>query len=348
MGGGAVAARAVSDLPATVGSAGATARAPLDAAPFLREIGRGRDGARGLARERAQELMAAILDGAVSDLALGAILLALRMKGEEADEIAGFLDALAPRLARAPARAPAWIVLPSYNGARAQANLVPLLALLLARHGLPVLVHGQDSEPPAGARQRVTTAQILELLGIGACADMVQAGERVLHGQPARVGLATFAPALSRLLALRPVLGVRNVAHTLAKLVCPVTGPALLVSSYTHPAFGRLQAELFGRTGMHALSLRGTDGEAVASARRTQAVDHWRDGSCRTVIEARAVAPADSGLPATDAPSTAAWTRAVLSGTRAAPPALLAQVEAIRAAVGAADPAPGRSGAGRP
>jgi len=318
--------------PAEPSADGAPA-ARLNAAPFLREIGRGRDGARGLSRERAAELMAAILDGALDDLALGAVLLALRMKGEEAEEIAGFLDALAPRLARAPACAPGWVVLPSYNGARSQANLVPLLALLLARRGLPVLVHGQDSEPAGVARPRVTTAQIFDLLGVEPCATMAEAGARAAAGVPARVALATFAPALARLVALRPVLGVRNVAHTLAKLVCPVSGHALLVSSYTHPAFGRLQAELFARSAMHAISLRGTDGEAVASARRAQAMDRWHNGVREVVMDPQTVAPTGADLPPPDAASTATWTRAVLAGERAAPPALLAQVEAIRTAL---------------
>jgi anthranilate phosphoribosyltransferase len=305
----------------------------LHVAPYLREIGRGKDGARGLTQENARVLMAAMLDGQVSELALGAVLLALRMKGEEPAEIAGFLEALEARLRRAPARAPAWVVIPSYNGARTIANLAPLLALLLAREGIPVLVHGQESEPAAGARRRVTSEAIFEQLGLPACADMAAAGERAGAGLPAYVALATFAPALARLVALRPVLGVRNVAHTLAKLVRPVEGPALLVSSYTHPDFGRLQAELFGGGGWHAMSLRGTDGEAVLSARRAQGMDHWRDGQRRAIVVPQAVAPAGAALPAADAASTAQWTRAVLAGELAVPQALQEQARAIGAAL---------------
>ena len=43
---------------------------------------------------------------------------------------------------RAPSGRPLPVVIPSYNGARKQANLTPLLALLLSRLGLPVVVHG--------------------------------------------------------------------------------------------------------------------------------------------------------------------------------------------------------------
>jgi anthranilate phosphoribosyltransferase len=326
--------------PATRPAPAPAAVAPFAAAPFLREIGRGKDGSRALPRERARELMDAILAGAVGDLALGGVLLALRMKGEAASEIAGFLDALDPHLARAPAAAPGWVILPSYNGARTHANLLPLLALLLARAGIPVLVHGQASEPVTAGRPRVTSAAIFAALGMAPCARIADAAGLAARGQPAVLALDSFAPALSRLIALRAVLGVRNVAHTLAKLVRPVAGPSLLVSSYTHPDFGRLQAELFAQTGALAMSLRGTDGEAVVSARRAQGVDLWRDGHCTTVISGEAVARGVGELPAPDAASTAAWIRDVLDGRQAVPASLVAQCAAIVAAVNATPPLP--------
>ena len=79
-------------------------RAQFPAAPLIREIGRGAHGSRALTREQSASLMAAILDGAVSELELGAVLIALRMKGETAVEIAGFLDALEPHLVRVPSQ----------------------------------------------------------------------------------------------------------------------------------------------------------------------------------------------------------------------------------------------------
>jgi len=303
--------------------------AAFSAAPYLREIGRGKDGSRALPRERARELMAAILAGELPEVALGGVLLALRMKGEVATEIAGFLDALEPHLARAPAVPPAWVVLPSYNGARTVPNLLPLLAMLLARDGIAVLVHGQASEPSTAPRPRVTSDAIFDALALPACATMDEAAARARSGHPARVALATFAPALSRLIALRPVLGVRNVGHTLAKLVRPVHGPSLLVSSHTHPDFGRMQAELFAMTGALAMTLRGTDGEAIISARRAQGADLWRDGRCTTVVAGETVARGTDALPATDAAATAAWTREVLDGRQAIPPAIAAQRTAI-------------------
>lgn len=53
------------------------------------------------------------------------------------------------------------MVLPSYNGARKQANLTPLLALLLAKVGLPVVVHGVLDDST-----RVTSAEIFRATGV--------------------------------------------------------------------------------------------------------------------------------------------------------------------------------------
>jgi len=59
-------------------------------APFIKEIGRGKDGARGLPLDQAKTLFSAILRGEVSDFELGAVLIALRVKGESHDELIGF------------------------------------------------------------------------------------------------------------------------------------------------------------------------------------------------------------------------------------------------------------------
>src|SRR3954447_16333580 len=90
---------------------------PLAAARFIKEIGRGKKGARSMSRDDARQLYAAMLDGRVSDLEMGGIMLAMRIKGESIDEIAGFLDAAEDSFDKlnAPAGEYAPIVIPCYN-----------------------------------------------------------------------------------------------------------------------------------------------------------------------------------------------------------------------------------------
>ena len=65
---------------------------------YIKEIGRGKDGARPLTREQATDLLGQVLDGTVTDLEVGAFCLAMRIKGETPDEMAGFLDAVRSRM----------------------------------------------------------------------------------------------------------------------------------------------------------------------------------------------------------------------------------------------------------
>jgi len=309
-------------------------RAPADAtafhaAPLIREIGRGAHGSRALTREQSAALMGAILSGAVGDLELGAVLIALRMKGETASEIAGFLDALAPHTLRLASERPV-VVLPTYNGTRKLPNLVPLLACLLARRGVPVLLHGQSSEPVGVGKShtRVSTVSVLSALGVAPCDSAEDAAARWAQHQPAYLPLASVAPALARLIGLRRVLGVRNVSHTLAKLLRPVAGPSLLLAAYTHPAFGAMLAELFAETAATALLMRATEGEAIVHAERPQALEIWRNGERVTAArdEGRGV---ELALPPNTVSNATAYTRAVLDGHEPVPRGIAAQVETV-------------------
>ncbi|MBI3068788.1 MAG: hypothetical protein HY323_06105 [Betaproteobacteria bacterium] len=84
------------------------------------------------------------LDGGVPELETGAVLALLHAKGESLQELLGFHDALRERCfrVRPPAAAARPVVLATRRGTRDQPNLTPLLALLLARFGVPVLIHG--------------------------------------------------------------------------------------------------------------------------------------------------------------------------------------------------------------
>ena len=72
------------------------------------------------------------------------------------------------------------------------------------------------------------------------------------------------------------LIGLRNSAHSLVKLMNPVRRPAVIVSSYTHPEYAVSMAAVFELIGATALLLRGTEGEVVADARRLPQMDGLR------------------------------------------------------------------------
>lgn len=289
---------------------------------YLKIIGRGKQGARSLSREQAADLFGQVLDGAVTDLEVGAFCLAMRIKGETAQEMCGFLDAAAARMNAVPAGERPLVVLPSYNGARKLPVLTPLLALLLARRGLPVLIHGTATETA-----RVPVEPVLNALGI----EPLAAIRAVRPGEAAFIATELLCPGLKRLLDARRVIGLRNSGHSLVKLMNPCAGPAVIVGSYTHPEYGESMAAVFQVMGATALLLRGTEGEVVADARRLPQMDGFLRGERVTLQQGqKGTLTSMPDLPGEiDAQSTATYIQEVLEERKPVPDSLALQVEHI-------------------
>ena len=289
---------------------------------YIREIGRGKDGARPLRREQAADLFGQVLDGKVTELEIGAFCLAMRIKGETPQEMAGFLDAAQQRLNRLPATDKPVVVIPSYNGARKLPVLTPLLALLLAREGLPVLVHGTATES-----NRIEASTVLAALDIPA----QHAIGSMANGEIAFAPTELLCPGLKRLLDVRRVVGVRNPAHSVAKLINPCVGKSLIVSSYTHPEYALSMAATIEIMQSNALLLRGTEGESVADARRMPRMEGFLAG--RRVLLQEAESGSLAALPELpgdiDAVSTARYIRRVMAGESPLPPSIAQQVKHI-------------------
>ena len=298
---------------------------------YIKIIGRGKEGARPLSREDAADLFGQVLDGGASDLEIGGFCLAMRIKGETPEELAGFLDATHQRMNHFPATNHSnqssqsgmpIVVLPTYNGARKLPVLTPLLALLLAQRGLPVLLHGTATES-----SRVFTSEVLVALNI--CAQA--ATKTIAPGEVVFAPTELLLPALKRLLDVRRAVGLRNPAHSLVKIMNPCHGKALVISSYTHPEYAVSMGRTFELTRANALLLRGTEGEVVADPRRLPQMEAFIAGIRQPPQ------PAQTGtlttlpeLPkSTDAASTATYIRAVMAGEQPVPTPIALQVEYI-------------------
>jgi anthranilate phosphoribosyltransferase len=245
------------------------------------------------------------------------------------DELAGFLaaaEASYNHLPLPPGGTP--VVIPSYNGARQLPNLVPLLALLLARAGMPVLIHGVTHE-----RGRVTTREVLAALDIQpsfSASDVCKAlGTRGIAFMP----IEALAPGIAVMLALRAKLGVRNSTHTVVKMLQPFAGAALRIVSVTHPDYLGRMREYFTMMDTAALVLRGAEGEAVAHPRREPAIEWMFEGRAQVwKEEARGLAAPE--LPQDRDPVvTARWIESVLAGQAPVPRAIDHQVECCRRAI---------------
>lgn len=314
----------------------------MSIAAYIKEIGRGKEGARSLDADQARDLLGQVFDGQASDLEIGAFCLAMRIKGETVPELDGFVQAALARCLplheAAEVATQGIVVLPSYNGARKLPNLTALLAQELARRGVAVLVHGPASDPT-----RVTTAQVFQAAGLPIVRDSSELAQAWRAGQPAFIDIATLCPPLARLLAVRWVIGLRNPGHTVAKLLdpfaCPAakasahTVPCVRVVNHTHPEYAVSLKGYLQHSQAHALLMRGTEGEPVADARRQPRFDVYIRGELDTGLSKAPVEGVLTSLPDLpddcDAQATARYLAAVMSGQQAWPAAIAAQVDCL-------------------
>jgi hypothetical protein len=152
------------------------------------------------------------------------------------------------------------VSIPSYSGTVEQPNLMPALALLLARFGVPVLVHG-----PLEAQGRVAGAAVLRDLGVLPCASLHQARDALAGAGVAFVPTALLSPALAQLIALRGRLGVANCAQLIARLLDPFAGGALLLAPASDAIERAALAGALEGAAACALLFVGAEGEAFAA-----------------------------------------------------------------------------------
>ena len=175
--------------------------------------------------EDACRLWAALLDGALDDVEVGAVVAALAVAGETGAELAGLQRAAQARLARwGAASCDGLVSIPAYGRFAGEAAIVALAAALLRRFDLRVIVHGV-LDAPCG----VSCASVLRELGVMPCASLQQAEADVATHAIAFVPMQLVSPAFARLLALRSHLGIENCAHRVAQLLDPTHGQALRV-----------------------------------------------------------------------------------------------------------------------
>ncbi|AWQ19455.1 DNA-binding protein YbiB [Pantoea ananatis] len=292
---------------------------------IIKEVGRGKNHARDIDFDTALALYGAMLDGEVPDLEMGSILIALRIKGEGEAEMRGFYQAMQSRVMRlqAPSGRPMPVVIPSYNGARRQGNLTPLLAQVLNRLGLPVLVHGVSEDAT-----RVTSEAVFAALGIVPVTTAEQAQAKLDRGELAFITIDHLCPPMAKQLSLRWRMGVRNSAHTLAKLATPFgEREALRLSSVSHPEYVPRVATFFSAIDAPAILLNGTEGEVYANPQRCPAISYVGGAAQQAEVWVERQPEVAVPLPADkSAAETARWTEEVLNHQRPLPEALRLQI----------------------
>ncbi len=221
-------------------------------ATHVRTLGRGPGRSRSLTQEEAEDAMRLMLSGDAAPQAVGALLMLMRMKGETAEEIAGFAHAAQSAMPEVAGVALDW---PSYAAGRTRgAPWFLNAARQVADAGHPVLLHGWN-----GGDDTVRAG--LPAAGIAMAGTADQAAEVIARDGIVYMALETAHPALYALLRLRAVLGLRSCINTVCRMLNPGRADAS-VQGVFHPSYRLLQADAAQLLGWRSLTvIKGGGGE---------------------------------------------------------------------------------------
>src|SRR5271166_2928105 len=232
-------------------------RQPHPFARFINTLGRGKTLTRSLTIEEAEEAMAMILGGETLPEQLGAFLMLLRVKEESSAEIAGFVRAARATMP-APAHSPRVDV--DWSSYAAKGRQLPwfiLSALILARNGWRVFMHGAE----AHTEGRIYTGAALGALGVPTSASLDEAAHALAARNFAYLPIDVLSPRIAEMLELRPILGLRSPVHTFARMLNPFGAPCMLQGVF-HPSYMAIHRGAGALLGQPRLAVfRGEGGE---------------------------------------------------------------------------------------
>ncbi|EBA09412.1 hypothetical protein SSE37_24259 [Sagittula stellata E-37] len=214
-------------------------------------MGRGPGRSRSLTEAEAFDAMSLMLRGAEPQ-AVGACLMLMRMKGETAEEIAGFARAAQEALPPLPCTDLDW---PSYAAGRTRGLPWFLLsARLIASSGRRVMLHGWNGSDSA-------VRDGLDTLGISVVRKPGDAAAALDRDGIVYLPLEDLHPALFALLDLRKVFGLRSCVNTVCRMLNPGRAGAS-VQGVFHPPYRLLQQDAAALMGWRQMTvIKGGGGE---------------------------------------------------------------------------------------
>ena len=266
--------------------------------------------------DEAANLLNELLGNAATDAQVTAALVALAIKSETVEELAGMAKAMRLRAVRLQCRHECFIDTAGTGSSLVKTfNVSTAAAFVVAGAGLPVAKHGARA-----ATSRTGSADVLTALGVGVSAAP-EVSQRCLN----EIGICfMFAPlyhgATARVAGIRRELGIHTTFNLLGPLTNPAGAPNQIIGVW-HPRLVESLARALAKLGTNkSWVVHGFDGlDEITLADKT-IVAEVSPGEIRTFE----VAPEDFGLRraslesvrCADAERSARMIREVIAGKR--------------------------------
>jgi anthranilate phosphoribosyltransferase len=271
-----------------------------------------------LTATEASDVIRTIMEGRASQAQIGALLLALHMKGETAAEIAAFARVMRDHaITVTPMTGRTLVDTCGTGGDGAQTfNISTASAFVAAGAGCPVVKHGNR-----GVSSRCGSADVLTALGVGLTpAPEMQA--RIVE----QAGIAFFFapdyhPAMKHVMTARQEIGCRTVFNILGPLANPAGAQAQVLGVYRPDLTGTL-ADVLRILGLsRAMVVHGSGLDEITTTGYTEIAELGNGAIRRYTIQCDTfgIAPAQpADLRGGDAPQNARIIRDILRGERGA------------------------------
>jgi anthranilate phosphoribosyltransferase len=269
-----------------------------------------------LTADETARAVGAIMDGAVTPAQVAALLVALALKGETADEIAGAASAMRAHALRVKTtRTPLMDVCGTGGDASGSFNVSTAVAFVVAGAGVAVAKHGNRA-----MSSRCGSADVLAALGVRIDSPPELSARSLERDGIAFLFAQAHHPAMRHVAPVRREIGVRTLFNVLGPLTNPA-GATHQVVGVAHPSALHLVAGALGRLGSaRAAAVHGSDGLDEATLSGPTRVVEWTGSDLREYE----ISPADAGLESAapgaiaggDAAENAMLVRSVLEGRK--------------------------------
>lgn len=242
-----------------------------------------------LSADEAAQAMGEIMDGSASPALIAALAVALRMKGETVDEIAGFARAMRTRMVKVdPGPGPVLDTCGTGGDGLGTFNVSTIAALVVAACGVKVAKHGNRA-----ASSKCGSSDLLEVLGIRIESTAEKAALALKSKGFAYLHAPNFHPAMKYAGPVRREIGVRTVFNLLGPLCNPAGADVQCVGLFSS-ALCRPYAEVLKTLGTRAaFTFHGHGGLDELSTTGPNAAVRLRDGR----LEELTIGPEDVGVP---------------------------------------------------
>ena len=210
-----------------------------------------------LSEVESRRLLEALTKDDLDEVLATAALVALRTKGETAEELRGFALGLRDLALRPdiPSNTPAVDVVGTGGDGSGSLNLSTGSALVAAAAGVPIVKHGNRSISSSSG-----SADVLAALGLEMPMDPAMAGETFAKTGFTFLFAPSYHPAMKAIAPVRRALGVRTLFNLAGPLANPATPPFHVIGAYSLPVARMIAETLAGMPIERAFVVHGAPG----------------------------------------------------------------------------------------